>query len=162
VASCGAATSIPLFNSMVAKLAKTPKKRLEDARNDCIRFARAIIAEWPRTHFRYWQGTPREPSPREDFPDLLLSLHDPAKIALFLSKVAEQAQALRLIPFVVAACREFGWNAFARDLRQLMAARPDDRGRLSMGERQEIPPRDLEWLSAFCLDKIADPDKTAL
>ena len=48
VASSGAADSIPLFCSMAAKLAKTPKKRLEAARTDCIRFARAIIARWPR------------------------------------------------------------------------------------------------------------------
>src|SRR4029077_20722071 len=47
VASCGAADRLPLFRSMAAKLAKTPKKRLEAARSDCIRFARAIIAGWP-------------------------------------------------------------------------------------------------------------------
>ena len=52
VASCGAADSIPLFRSMAAKLAKTPKKRLEAARSDCIRFARAIIARWPQPNHR--------------------------------------------------------------------------------------------------------------
>ena len=53
VASSGAADSIPLFRSMTAKLAKTPKKRLEAARRDCIRFARAIIARWPRRPIGY-------------------------------------------------------------------------------------------------------------
>lgn len=162
VASCGAAASIPLCNSMVAKLAKTPKKRLEEARNDCIRFARAIIVNWPRAHFGFRQGTTREPSPLEGFSDLLLNLHDRDTIALFLSKVAEQDQTLRLASFVVAACREFGWNAFARELRQLLAAPPDEPGRLSMRERQQVPLRDLDWLAAYCLDKTADPDKAAL
>ena len=157
VASCGAAVSIPLFRSMVAKLAKTPKKRLEEARTDCIRFARAIIARWPHPHLGYGHAATREKSPHEDFPDLLLTLHDRDTIAMFLSKMAEQDQTLRLDAFVVAACREFGWNAFAQELRQLIASRPNtDTG------RQEIPLRDVEWLSAFCLDKAADPDKSAL
>jgi 2OG-Fe(II) oxygenase superfamily len=162
VASAGAAVSMPVFRSMVAKLAKTPKKRLEQARTDCIRFARAIIARWPRPHIRYGPGTPREPAPLADFPDLVRTLHDRETIARFLSKLAEQDQTLRLASFVIAACREFGWNAFTRELRQLLTARPDERGRLSVPERWEIPRRDLEWLAAFCLDQTADPDKAAL
>ncbi|MCI0460525.1 MAG: 2OG-Fe(II) oxygenase, partial [Gemmataceae bacterium] len=162
VASCGTAVSIPLCRSMVAKLAKTPKKRFDEARTDCIRFARAIIARWPRAQIGYWHGAPREPSPQEDFPDLLLALRDRDTIALFLSKLAEQDQLLPLASFVGAACREFGWSAFARELRQLMAARPDDRDPLSMRAGQTIPLRDLEWLSAFCLEKAADPDRSAL
>src|SRR5262249_50031979 len=120
VASCGAAVSMPLFRTMAAKLARTPKKRFDEARTDCIRFARAVIARWPRPHIDYWHGTPREPSPLEDFPDLLLTLHERETVALFFSKLAEQDQTLRLASVVVAACREFGWNAFARDLRRLM------------------------------------------
>jgi hypothetical protein len=161
VASCGVTVSMPLFRSMVAKLAKTPKKRLDEARTDCIRFARAIITRWPAPH-RSWPGAPREPSPQEDFPDLLQRLHDRDTIALFLSKLAGQDQTLPLASFVVDACREFGWSAFARELRQLMTAHPDDRGRWYTGECQELPLRDLEWLSAFCLDKSTDPDKSAL
>src|SRR5206468_6691486 len=51
LASCGVAVSMPLFRALVAKLAKTPKKRLEEARTACIRFARAIIAQWPASYF---------------------------------------------------------------------------------------------------------------
>jgi hypothetical protein len=162
VANSGAAFSIPLFRSMAAKLAKTPKKRLEEARTDCIRFARAIIARWPRGHIGFGQDATRETSPHEDFPDLLLTLRDRDTIAMFLSKLAEQDQTLRLASFVVAACREFGWSAFAGELKQLIATRPDKQGRQDIPVRQEIPVRDLEWLSAFCLDKTADPDKSAL
>jgi hypothetical protein len=156
VARCGAAGSLPLFRSMVAKLARTAKKRLEEARTDCIRFARGIIAHWPRSPLSYWHRATRETSPHQDFPDLLLTLHDRDTIGVFLSQAAAQDQTLRLDAFVMAACREFGWKAFAQELKQLIAPRPDQQG------RQEIPLRDLEWLSAFCLDKTADPDRAAL
>jgi hypothetical protein len=63
---------------------------------------------------------------------------------------------VRLDAFVVAACREFGWSAFAQQLKQLIASPSDKHG------RQEVPLRDLKWLCAFCLDKTADPDKAAL
>ncbi len=86
----------------------------------------------------------------------MLTLHDRDIIALFLSKMAEEDRSLPLSSFIVAACREFGWNTFARELKQLLIARPE---RHTPGE---IPPRDIEWLSAFCLDKAADEDKAAL
>ena len=98
---------------MAAKLAKTPKKRLEDARRDCLRFARAIIARWPRRTFGYAPLQTGEKSPLDDFPKHLLLLHDRDTVATFLSKLAEQGQLLPLKSFVASACREFGWNAFA-------------------------------------------------
>ena len=123
VASSGAADSIPLFCSMANKLAKTPKKRLEAARSDCIRFARAIVAQWPRRTSGYGDFRGMEKSPLDDFPKHLLMLHDRDTIAAFLAKLAEQDQALPLKSFVVAACREFGWTAFAQELKHLIAAR---------------------------------------
>lgn len=156
VASSGAINSIPLFYSMVAKLAKTPKTRLEAARSDCIRFARSIIATWPERTIGYWHSAIAETSPYEDFPAHLLTLHDRDTIAMFLSQLAERDQTLRLSSFVVAASREFGWSAFAQELKHLISSRPTNRG------QQEIPFRDVEWLSAFCCDKRADPDKSAL
>ena len=98
----------------------------------------------------------REKSPYDDFAEYLLTLHDRDTIAMFLTKLAEQDHTLRLRSFVLAACREFGWSAFAQELKELISSRPTMRG------RQEIPLRDVEWLSAFCCDKSADPDKTAL
>ncbi len=156
VASSGAAASIPLFCSMSNKLAKTPKRRLEAARRDCIRFARAIVAQWPGRSIGYGHLRGVEKSPLDDFPKHVLTLHDRDTIAVFLTKLAEQDQSLPLGSFVVAACREFGWSAFARELKQLIAAREDGRG------RPEIPLRDVEWLSAFCCDPSADPDKSIL
>jgi hypothetical protein len=162
VASCGAAVSIPLLRSMAAKVAKTPKKRLEQARTDCIRFALAIIAAWPISQIGYGYRASREKSPLDDFPEFLMTLHDRDTIVLFLSTMAERDQTLRLDAFIVAACRDFGWNTFAGELKQLIAAQPKQQGLEGMREQKEIPLRDIEWLSAFCLDKLADPDKSAL
>ena len=156
VASSGAAESLPLFCSMAVKLAKVPKKRLEAARGDCIRFARAIIACWPRRDVGYGSAASREKSPLDDFPQHLLLLHDRDTVAKFLSKLAEGDQSLPLKSFIMAACREFGWNAFAQELKQLLSSRSNIRG------RQETSFRNFDWLSAFCSDEHADPDKSAL
>ena len=156
VASSGATESISLFYSMAAKLGKTPRKRLEEARIDCIRFARAIIARWPHHTIGYGRSATQEKSPYDDFPEHLLMLHDRDTIALFLTKLAEGDESLRLSSFVVDACREFGWSAFAQELKHLISSRPNLHG------PQEIPFRDVEWLSAFCCDKTADSDKSAL
>ncbi len=156
VASSGATDSIPLFCSMAAKLARTPRKRLEEARSDCIRFARAIIAGWPHHTIGFGHPATREQSPYDDFPEHLLTLHDRDTIAMFLTQLAEHDPSSRLSSFVVAACREFGWSAFAQELNRLISSPPNMRG------RQEIPFRDVEWLSAFCCDKTADSDKSAL
>jgi len=156
VASSGATDTIPLFCSMAAKLTRTPKKRLEEARIDCIRFARAIIARWRHRPIGYGHAATREKSPYDDFPEHLLTLHDRDTIAMFLTKLADNDQSLTLDSFVVAASREFGWSAFAQELKRLISSRPNMHG------RQEIPFRDVEWLSAFCCDKTVDSDKSAL
>jgi hypothetical protein len=131
-------------------------KRLEQAHIDCIRFARAIIARWPHHAIGYRHSATRENSPLDDFSEQLRTLHDRDAIAMFLTKLAEQDQTLRLSSFVVAVCREFGWSAFAQELRGLISAR------LNMRDPHEIPLRDVEWLCAFCCDKTADSDKSAL
>lgn len=156
IASSGAANSIPLLHSLMGKLAKTPKKRLEAARNDCIQFARGIVVHWPRQSFDYGRSQRVAGSPLDDFPKSLLMLHDRDTVAAFLTKIAEKDGALPLDSFVVAVCREFGWAAFAKELKQLIAAPLNDRS------RPEIPLRDVEWLSAFCCDPSADPERSTL
>jgi hypothetical protein len=156
VASSGAADSIPLFCSMTAKLAKTPKKRLDEARGDCLRFARAIIAHWPERIIGYWRARREETASYGDFMEPLLALRDRDAVAQLLGKLATQDQELRLASFIVAACREFGWQTFAWELKQLLTTRPE------RSVRQEPLMRDAEWLCAFCCDKTADPDRSAL
>lgn len=156
VARSGAADSIPLLRSMANRLAKTPKKRFEAARHDCILLARAIVTQWPRRSLGYVHFRDTEESLLDDFPKHLLRLHDRDTIAAFLTKLAAQDPVLRLKSFVVAACREFGWTAFSQELRHLIASSADGRG------RPDIPPRDVEWLSEYCCDPSTDADKSNL
>lgn len=156
VARGGAIACIPLFHSMVARLSKSPAKKLEAARDDCIRLARAIIARWPRQYLYSWRPVASEKSAYDDFARDLPALHDPETIALFLAKLAENDPTLEIDKLVVSACREFGWKTFARELRQLLAARPGE------VRESELPLRDVEWLSAFCCDDSKDPEKAAL
>jgi hypothetical protein len=156
VARSGADASIPLFCSMATKLAKVPKKRLEDARRDCIRFGRAIMANWPHRGMGFGDPTTGETSPYAAFLEHLLTLHDRDTIAMLLAEVAERDPALRLKSFVVGACREFGWNAFEAELKERIASRSD------RPDQQEIPLREVEWLSGFCCDPTSDPARSAL
>ena len=156
VASAGAEVSIPLFCSLAATLSKTPKKRLEQARLDCIRFARAIIQQWPNNaiHFR---NIPRiEKSPQDEFPGQLLALHDQQTSAMFLAMMGERDATLPLASFVLAVGREFGWSAFAPELKRLILSRPYVHG------PDEVSLRDIEWLAAFCREEMASPDQRAL
>lgn len=157
VASSGAANNMPLFSSMVKKLAKTPKKRLEEARRDCLQFARGIVAQWPQRSTPYWSSQRVEASPLDDFPTHLLNLHDRDTIAAFLTKLAEQDEVLPLNSFVLTACHECGWATFARELTHLIAART-----VRFGQQQKMLLRDLEWLSAFCCDPSTAPEKATL
>jgi len=156
VAHSDALNCNPLFYSMAAKLAETPKRRFEDARRDCIRFARAIIGRWPRTYLRFGDEWTKGKSPLDDFPKHLLLLHDRDTVACFLSQMAKQDPTLTLKSFVVTVCREFGGQAFAGELKQLLLGPHDER------EGQEIPYRDIEWLSAFCCDTRTAPDPSQL
>jgi len=156
ISSSGSIDSIPMFCAMAARLARTPKKRLEEPRNDCVRFARAIISRWPRQGYWNHQSEIKETSPDDDFAESLLLVHDRGAIATFLSMLAERDQTLGLDKFILATSREFGWNAFNQELKQLISARSNRPG------WEEISPRNVEWLAAFCCDETADPDKTAL
>ncbi|OYV78702.1 MAG: hypothetical protein B7Z73_19485, partial [Planctomycetia bacterium 21-64-5] len=154
IAGSGVSSSIPLFCSMAAKLAKTPKKRLDAARTDCTRFAQAIIARWPKRG-GYADYAVRESSPYEDFLERLLTLGDRDVVARLLSTVADRDHDLRLNSFIVAACRRFGWGTFAPELKQLISYQPNVRG------RDDMSLRDVEWLSAYCCEESDEPDKAA-
>jgi hypothetical protein len=154
IADCGTAESLLLFESMAAKLAKTPKKRLEAARLDCLRFARAIVSRWPVTgNYRPWEAQ-KKPT-EEKFFDTLLQLGDRDTVAALLSTLAQRDRTAPLKKFIVAACRQFGWTAFAEQLKKLLTSRPDSQGGDLMASR------DAEWLAAFC-DKAGDTDNAAL
>src|SRR5205823_4941316 len=63
---------------------------------------------------------------------------------------------LALTDFIVACCREFGWDALSAELKQLITVKPNRHS------QEALPLRDAEWLEAFCLDETEDPGKSAL
>ncbi len=156
VAASGAGSAIPLFISMVAKLAKTAKKRIDEARADCVRFARAILAHWPRRLRASYD--PRQPklAVYDEFADLLPKLHDRDTIAAFLTKLAEFGQSPKLGSLVLAACREFGWGAFAKEMTALLEPSKD-----TFADRS-VPANTAEWIADYCGDPAEDADKTKL
>ncbi len=157
VARSGTDASIKLFCSMVTKLAKTAKKRVEQARDDCVRFARAIVGNWPRSINRYSFTEDSRLELQCTFADHLLKLADQESICMFLSTLAERDEVLRIDSFVKTACREFGWRAIANELKTLITSPGTGPSR-----QEGIAPRDIQWLSAICCDKSEDPDKLAL
>ncbi|QDU24250.1 2OG-Fe(II) oxygenase [Urbifossiella limnaea] len=144
-----ATASIPQFCSLVKKLAKTPKAKLEPARGECLRFARALVANWPHRH----SHSHAAPSPCDQFPASVLALHDRDAVAAFLTVLAERDDVTPLTTFVVAACREFGWDAFGRELKLLMSPPANQ-----YGHRRELAPRDLDWLAEVCGERTHDPE----
>lgn len=143
---------------MVSKLAKTPKKRQEQARGDCVQLAHAIIARWPRRAPRsaFESRFANQEAPYEEFAEQLLLLGDRETIAQFLAQLAARDTALPLKSLIVAARRTFGWNAFAAALKALITTTHNVRG------RQDIALRDMEWLASYCCDKSADENRATL
>jgi hypothetical protein len=87
-----------MLETMVARPKKTAKKRLDDARTECIRLARAIIRHWPKRHVtRHSYGWDSEQSQLLDaFPKLLPQIDDVEAVCQFLEAVRERDAALDL------------------------------------------------------------------
>lgn len=144
-----AAACVPQFCSLVKKLSKTPKARRDAARGECLRFARALVANWPHRYAHFREAS----SPCDRFPDALPALHDRDAVAAFLAVLAERDEATPLRTFVAAACREFGWDAFERELKLLISPPVNQ-----YGHRRDLAPRDLEWLAEVCGETTHDPE----
>ncbi|MHC5537398.1 2OG-Fe(II) oxygenase [Singulisphaera rosea] len=156
VSGGGVDACIPLFSSMVAKIAKTPKARREAARSECLRFARAIIAAWPHSYYRYDSSRASELAGRGVFPRRLLTLKDRGIIAEFLTALPGHDASIDIASVVVDASREFGWDAFAEELKELI------KSPVNNYDYSIITSRDVEWLSAYCVDESVDKDKVKL
>jgi hypothetical protein len=144
-----AAAFVPQFCSTVKALSKAPKAKRDAARGECLRFARALVANWPHRSAHAREGS----SPCDQFPAALLALHDRDAVAAFLTVLAERDEATPLRTFVAAACREFGWDAFERELKLLMSPPVNQ-----YGHRRDLAPRDLEWLAEVCGEATHDPE----
>lgn len=155
LAAMGLEATVPLLASMLAKLNKLPKRQQEAAHDDGVRFAQAMIARWPRDFGRY---DPRSAgkSDVKDFPKLLLKLHDRDAISSFLLKLADEDHSLPIGSLIVSSCREFGWTAFAVELKQLLTAPA------LVAWQHGIRLRDVQWLSAYCCEQVNDAGKLSL
>ncbi len=147
VLACGGARqSIEIFLSMMSKIEKTPKKRIEAARDDCLRLAKAIIRCWPKRPSRsYWSSNRDDESWLGDFAKEVLKLDDESILRDLFSTVAHRDKRTGLNQVILKACRKHGINVFATELEQLITI---------CGEHDsEIALRDIQWLSTVCCDR---------
>jgi hypothetical protein len=156
IAHGGAQRSIELFLSMMNKLEKTPKKRLDQSRGDCLRLAQAIIRWWPlRAGHGYFLRVREEQPWLDDFAKKLLKLKDQSTIADFFSMLAQRDRLLPLGKALPQACRRFGMDAFASQLEELLVTR--------LGKFDPGPAlRDVQWLSAVCCDRKLVAEQSVL
>jgi hypothetical protein len=146
----GVEFAIDVLSSMVGKLKKTPKKRLDEARGECIRLARAIMEQWPQVGPTWFAPTDRE-RPLNKFPALLQEIGDPQVSAEFLRTAASRDALLDLDSLVVATCREHGSAHFAAELTALLEADEDG-----------VRARDISWLVKLAAARFDDPAKDPL
>jgi len=137
--------NVCMYFSMLQKLDRTPKKRLDEARRDCFRLARAIIRRWPgRTSLgRY--GEPKDDCLwMREFIETLpqfedKSLHDAVLTAM------RNDRATPIDTYLTAIFRQYGILPFAGPLKEILETP------LSKWDNS-IPGRDLMWLSRLCCD----------
>ena len=145
----GCHNSIELFDSMRAKLTKTPKKRLEQAEQECWQLARAILRQWPSLGgyaHRYDNGKDDSPWLRE-FIETVGALADDDLIRNVLSVMSSQDKETPLDKFIFVACKRFGVSRFESQLIDLLNA-PISK------HDSAVAPREFRWLSKLACDKM--------
>ena len=148
--------AMKMLESMITRLKKTAKKRLDDERTECVRLAQAIIRHWPKRHVprfpRHSYGQERERSQLLDgFPKFLALIGDVETVSAFLSAVHERDATLDLGDLIVAMCRSQGCSAFASALATFFEM-----------PRNELCVRDFAWLDQLAGARFDDPDRDAL
>ena len=151
VAKAGVSYSIDLLSPMVKRLAKTPKKRLDDARLDCIRLARAIIRRWPKRHPNHYASKSENDQLLDAFPALLIEIDDADTASLLLQIAASRDPMLNLEKLIVAYCRTHGCERFAHELTALFEANTSG-----------VCVRDMNWLDHLAQARLDDSATDAL
>jgi hypothetical protein len=135
---------------MVKQLRRAAQPVREAQRQDCLRFAAAIIDAWRRTHRR--QSWSREEKiDRSIFPRLLCELDDPGLLGSFLNKVLAVDGDTQLDAAFVAFCKLHGWSRFEGELRSVIKA-----------SGPETLVRNAEWLQRICRQRDRNPERLAL
>ena len=144
----GCHKSIELFDSMRAKLTKTPKKQLEQAERESWRLAHAILRHWPKRggySHRYDNGQDDQPWLRE-FIESIGEFADEDLICSALSVMTLQDKETQLEKFISSACKRFGASTFEPQLVELLNAP------LSTHD-SSLAPREFRWLSKLACDR---------
>ncbi|MFT5524213.1 MAG: hypothetical protein ACI9HK_002164 [Pirellulaceae bacterium] len=142
LARAGTEKSVELLCSMMKKLDKTPKKRLEPARQDCVRLTGAIIQKWPTRYEAHHNGD--EPW-LADFICRLQELCDLDLAKGFLSAVAHRDKCTSIDKLILSACHEHGIETVFDELVQLL--------RIEVNQhRPTIAFRDFKWLAKISCD----------
>ena len=146
----GTEASISLLHSMLKKLGKTPKKRLDAARDDCTRLMWAIVRKWPTRYADHYRGN--EPWLRE----FVVELANTTDLELqkeFLSILAHRDKHTSIDKLVLAMCRDNGVAELFPELEMLLLVESNQ-------YRPTIALRDFQWLSRICCDtKLAEESK---
>lgn len=153
LAKASSTYAIDLLDSLMKKLAKTPKKRLDDAKRDCIRLAQAILKSWPMGHRQShdWRSPVRTEEKSPPLPQIVATLDDIETSRQLLHCANDRQTSWALSGFINGICRKHGCATFADDLLRFFAPH-------SVG----IGGRDLNWLDDFAQAKSDDPDRQAL
>jgi len=147
--------NVAMYFSMRQKLDKTPKKRLEEAKRDCFRLARAIIRRWPgRTHIGR-HGKPKDDSPwMREFVETLPQFEDKSLNDVTLAAMLKD-RATPIDKFLKAICSQHGIEPIAARLKAMLESQ------LNKWDNHPAA-RDLMWLSTLCCDPKLVGEKTIL
>ena len=148
----GIRPSIDMYFSMHAKLAKTPKKRLDEAREDCFRLARAIIHRWP-TRYHHSRDTLKDDQPWLRQFILTLTEYDSKSLHESVLDAMLRDSVTPIREYVLAVSRQHGIDLIVPKIKELLASPLSKRN-------QELYPRDIACLQTLCCDrKIAGDNK---
>jgi hypothetical protein len=141
----GVAFAVELLRSMLAKLKKAPKKRVEELRGECLQLARAIIGRWPKSYDHHaWRQTYADPELKA-FPEMLVEFDDLDATRQFLGRVAERDPNQDVSKLVVAMCRRQGCAALSGELREMFKSHPN-----------YLSLRNIAWLDRLVAARIDD------
>jgi hypothetical protein len=112
---CDAGTdhAVEALQVLVQRRQLAGKKEAATLRDDCIAFAKAILARWPDNPYTHRFSQKAEPSP---LVKILEALDEPALIKTYLGEVLPRDAAQDPGDFVATVCRKHGWGTFAKEL----------------------------------------------
>ena len=149
---CGAGTDAALggLEPMVKRLLRVRKADREILRQECLRFAAAIIDTWQPAHGgESWEQ--EDKVDRNLFPRILCELNDPDLVHSFLDQVLRVDGAVQLDGEFVTFCKRHGWSSFGRELQSVIEA-----------SEPETLVRNANWLWLLCRQRDKNPERLAL